>query len=96
MQRKYSYYGTELTLLLDEQTAAAYNRVCDEFHDAQMRYREETGSDWTPDLPLVMDFEPNDLAIWNAMAGVLEALNEINKFHPVDYGEITEGYLVPL
>lgn len=96
MQKMYSFYGTELTLLLDERTADAYNRVAAEFRAAQLRYKEKTGSDWTPNLPLELNVEKQDLETWNAMAGVLEALNEFNKFHPVDYGELTEGCLVPV
>lgn len=96
MQKTYSFYGTELTLLLDESTADAYNRVASEFRAAQFRHKDKYGVDWTPDMPLELNVEQQDLETWNAMAGVLEALNEFNKFHPVDYGEPTEDCLIPV
>ena len=83
-------------MLLDEETANAYNRVCAAFYQAQTDYEMANGAKWTPDRPLTLSVEKEDLEVWNSMAGVLEALNKFNQFHPVDYGQPTEDFLIPL
>ena len=96
MIKRYSCYGTKLELLLDERTADAYNRVTAAFFRAQEDYEKEKGVKWTPDKTLSIDCEPDDLQVWNHMEGVFRALNEFNQFFPVDYGQPTDDFLIPL
>ena len=78
MQSYYSFLGSPLHLLLEDQIADAYNRTTQAFFDAQKNHQKRTGSKWTPEQPLWMETNDEDKAAWKAVADVINLLIKIN------------------
>jgi hypothetical protein len=78
MQHTYSYHGSSLHLVLEDKIAEGYNRITDAFLAAQKLFKEEYGVNWTPDIPLEMVFEQEDMDSYNKVGRIINLLVEIN------------------
>ena len=78
MQHTYSYLGSPLHLVLEDEIAEGFNRITDAFLAAQKLFKEEYGVHWTPDLPLSMEFEQKDMEGYDKVGRVINLLAEIN------------------
>lgn len=97
MQHAYSWYGSRIHLVLEDDLAAAYNRRSDQFRQAQIDHKVRTGSEWNGRDPLRMvnDDEAHDA--WNKIASIINLLAEVNGGGiDVPEEECTSDYLVKL
>jgi hypothetical protein len=78
MQHFYSYLGSPLHLIFEENIADGYNRTIDAFMAAQKKFKEEYGIQWTPDLPLELHVADEDLASYHKVGEVINLLCKIN------------------
>lgn len=77
-QYTYSWMGSPLHLVLEEDLANAYNRAQEAFSEAQRRYKFRNGTEWTGLEPLLMNWTPEEQKAWNDIAGLINLLIEIN------------------
>lgn len=77
-QSYYSWCGTKLHFLLDDNLAAAYNRAYDKFEAAQQSHLETFGSPWNPRNYLLMNWSDEESHAWNKIARMINTLVEIN------------------
>lgn len=78
MQHTYSYFGSQLHLVLEDEIAEGFNRFHDAFMAAQIRFKEENGRPWTADDALMMEFRPEDKEAFDKVGRVIDLLVEIN------------------
>jgi hypothetical protein len=78
MQHAYSWLGSRIHLVLEEDVADAYNRHVEEFVNAQIRHEKLHGSKWTPDQPLMMNLSKKDFEVYDKLADILNQLIELN------------------
>jgi hypothetical protein len=78
MQHTYSLYGSPLHLILEEKVADGHNRVHLGFMEAQKKFKEEYGIQWTPELPIQINASHEDLKAYDDIAKLLNFLIEIN------------------
>lgn len=78
MQYTYSLYGSPLHLVLEEKVAEGYNRVHLGFIEAQKKFKQDYGIQWTPELPIEIDASPEDFKAYDDIAKLLNLLIEIN------------------
>ncbi len=97
MQSYYSWMGTPLHLILDDDYATLYNRASEKFFSAQLDFKARTGSDWTGHEPLESDWTKEEIAAYNKMGDLVNFMVEFNG-GPLDIGEdeITSDFLVKL
>lgn len=77
-QSYYSFYGSRLHLILEDEIAEAYNRVAAEFIEAQVRHEQIRGVKWNPDEPLLMKTNDKDQEAYKKVGDVIRLLCEIN------------------
>lgn len=79
MQSVYSWMGTPLHLVLEDDVATDYNRAQDAFIAAQERHLAIHGKRWDPITePLQIDWTPQEAKAWDDIARVVNLLVEIN------------------
>lgn len=78
MQYTYSLYGSPLHLILEEKVAEGYNRVHLSFIEAQKKFKEEYGVNWTPDLPIEIKASEEDMKAYDDIARLINLMVEIN------------------
>ena len=78
MQHTYSYLGSPLHLVLEDKIAEGYNRITDAFLTAQKLFKEQYGVNWTPDLPIELEFEKEDMVAYDNVGRIINLLVEIN------------------
>jgi len=78
MQHTYSYFGSPLHLVLEDEIAEGFNRFHDAFIAAQLKFKEEYGVRWTPDLPLYIITNDKDQEAYHNVGRVINLLAEIN------------------
>jgi hypothetical protein len=78
MQSYYSFYGSPLHLILEDEIATAYNRRAKQFYDAQKRHEETHGKKWDPSEPLLMEVDEEAQLAWDKVGSVINLLAEIN------------------
>lgn len=78
MQFVYSWMGSPLHLVLEEDIANGYNRFQEAFFQAQVNHKALNGSEWKPNEPLRIVFEYKDKAAWDAVGTLINLLIEIN------------------
>ena len=78
MQHVYSYLGSSLHLVLEDEIAEGFNRTHDAFMEAQFEYMERTHIQWTPDQPLKMRVTQEDMDSYHKVGRVINLLVEIN------------------
>ena len=74
MQSIWSFYGSKLHLVLDDEVAERYNRVSKAFAnvDAEALQKNPEGCFWLEGV------DNKDLEAWNAIADLINKLIEIN------------------
>lgn len=78
MQHTYSYLGSPLHLVLEDEIADGFNRFHKAFMVAQVTFKEEYGVNWTPDRPPSIRFNPKDKEAFDNVGRVINLLAEIN------------------
>jgi hypothetical protein len=78
MQHTYSFCGSPLHLVLEDKIAEGYNRFTDAFLAGQKKFKEENGTNWTPDQPLWLEFQPEDKEAYDKVGRIINLLAEIN------------------
>lgn len=78
MQHAYSYCGSRLHLVLEEDIAEGFNRFHDAFISAQLRHKEIHGRDWQSEEPLWMEFNEKDKHGFDEVGRIINLLAEIN------------------
>lgn len=77
-QSVYSYMGSPLHLVLEDELAEGFNRFVDAFIQAQEDHKERTGQKWEPNEPLLMDVQDGDHDAYDKVGRVINLLVEIN------------------
>lgn len=77
-QSFYSYMGSPLHLILEDEIAEGYNRFHDAFIEAQLYHKQRTGQKWTKDEPLWMNYREEDKVAFDNVGRVINLLVEIN------------------
>lgn len=77
-QSYYSFYGSPLHLILEDDLADGYNRAAKAFMDAQVAHKERTGTQWNPDEPLWILTNDEDQAAFAAVGRIITLLVEVN------------------
>lgn len=99
MQSAYSWMGSRIHLVLEDEVAEAYNRAQDKFGEAQKRHQKIHGHEWGyKHEALEIDWEPAEQKAFNDIASVINLLVEINGEGGLDIPEeeITSDYLIKL
>lgn len=97
MQSAYSFYGSRLHLILEDDVAEGYNRNAKAFYDAQINHKERTGTKWNPLEPLWMVTNDADQKAYDDVARLMNLLIEINGGSlEITEEEMTSDYLVKL
>jgi ATP/maltotriose-dependent transcriptional regulator MalT len=78
MQHTYSFCGSPLHLVLEDEIAEGYNRFHDAFIEGQMKFMEEHRVQWTPDQPLYIITTDKDQKAYHEVGRVINLLVEIN------------------
>ncbi len=97
MQSVYSWMGTRIHLVLEDDLATAYNRAQVAFFEAQNRYQRVHGSTWTGKEPLDFYWQEGDGDAYNKIASVINLLIEVNGGTlDIQEEETTSDYLIKL
>ena len=97
MQSYYSFYGSPLHLILEDEIADGYNRAAKAFYDAQKAHLERTGTRWDPSEPLWIETTDEDQAAYAAVGKIINLLIEVNGGGlQIPEEEMTDDYLVKL
>ena len=95
MQSSYSWMGTRIHLVLDDDFAANFNRAQDAFFEAQRHHKTVFGTPWEPTAPLMIDWTTKEQLAWNKLAELINLLIEMNGGTlNIQESEITSDYLV--
>lgn len=78
MHSTYTWMGSPIHVVLDDEIADAFNRAQAAFFAAQLDYKERTGSEWTGHEVLEMNWTPEEQRVWNAFGSVINALVDLN------------------
>lgn len=96
MQSTYSWMGSPLHLVLEDEFAEAYNQAMDAWFEAQENHKVRTGHEWDPvNEPILIDWTDDQRKAWDDFAKLMNLLIEINRGN-LDIPEevITSDYLV--
>lgn len=97
MQSVYSWMGSRIHLVIEDDVANAYNRAQDAFITAQANYMETTGTEWTGKESLWMNWTDEEQTAWNGVAAVINDLVKLNGGSlDIPEEETTTTYLVKL
>jgi hypothetical protein len=97
MQSAYSYYGSRLHLILEDEVADSFNRFQQAWFDAQTNHEATHGTRWDPSEPLLIDFEESDKLAWDNVGRIINLLIEVNGSGlELTEEEITDDFLVKL
>lgn len=97
MQSTYSFMGSQLHLILEDDVADAYNRMQQAWFDAQENHRETHGTHWDPKTPLWIEFADEDKVIWDKIGHIINLLVELNGGGiTMPEEEMTSDFLVKL
>jgi hypothetical protein len=78
-QSVYSYLGSPLHLILEDEIAEGFNRFHDAFIQAQKTHFETHGRKWDPVTePIFMVFTEEDQEAYDKVAQLINLLSEIN------------------
>ncbi len=97
MQSAYSWMGSRLHLVLEDDVADTWNQAQDAFFAAQKRHEAVHGTKWTGDEPLEIYWSNDSAEIWNKIADLINLLIEMNGGElDILEEEITSDYLIKL
>ena len=95
MQSVYSWMGTRIHLVLEDDFAANFNRAQNAFFEAQHYHKAVYGTPWEPLEPLMIDWTTKEQSAWNKLAELINLLIEMNGGSlNIQESEITSDYLV--
>jgi len=96
-QSAYSWMGSRVHLVLDDEVADSYNRAQRAFFEAQKHHMDIHGEPWNPTLPLMIHWTPQEEAAFNNMGKVINAMIELNGDGlDIPEDEITSDFLMKL
>lgn len=96
-QSAYSWMGTRIHLVLDDDVAALYNQAQDCFLEAQINHRKVHGSKWNPDQPLEIAAPKGAFEAWNQIASIINLISKVNGGTlDIPGSEVTSNYLIKL
>lgn len=95
-QSTYSWMGTRIHLVLEDEFAEAYNRAQDAFQNAQLDHKERTGQQWTGHEPIRIDWTDEESKAWDGFARIINLIIEVNGPLDIPESEVTSDYLVKL
>lgn len=97
-QSYYSWMGTRLHLLLEDDLAEAYNRAQVVYFEAQDRHLERTGLKWDPvSEPLLIHWTEEEQLAWDKLARIVNLLVEVNGGSlSIPEEEMSSDYLIKL
>lgn len=81
MQHAYSWNGTRIHLVVEDQIADAYNRAFDKFLQAQKDFRVLAGRAWSPadgNETLFITWDDDEMEAWNNVAAVINGIVKLN------------------
>ena len=96
MQSVYSFYGSPLHLVLEDEIAEGYNRVADAFLSAQEEHYAVNGTHWDPQTAIVLNLSDEDVKAYNAVGSVINLLCDINGGLDIPEDQCTSDKLVKL
>jgi hypothetical protein len=78
-QHVYSFLGSKLHLVLEDEVAESYNRAVDAFLDAQVEHEKTHGRKWDPvNEPLLMEINDRDKEVHNQIGDLINFMVKIN------------------
>jgi len=96
-QSTYSWCGSQLHLVLDDDLAANYNRAQSAFFEAQKLHMRKTGQQWTGVEPLFITWTEEEQAAYSNFAKLINTLIEVNGGSlAITEEEMTSDYLIKL
>jgi hypothetical protein len=78
MQHAYSFLGTPLHLILEDEIAEGYNQFVDAFLEAQSYFKQQNGRPWTPQEPIEMNLLEGSNDAYDKVGKIINLLAEIN------------------
>lgn len=78
MQHAYSFLGTPLHLILEDEIAEGYNRFVDAFLEAQSYFKQQNGRPWTYKEPIEMNLPEGSNDAYDKVGKIINLLSEIN------------------
>lgn len=97
MQSAYSWMGSRIHLVLEDEVADRYNRFQQAWFDAQTNHKKRTGAPWDPTTPLLIDFADEDKVAWDAIGSIINQLVALNGGGlDIPEEEMTSDFLVKL
>lgn len=97
MQSLYSWMGTRLHLILEDDFADKYNRAQKAFFEAQMTHVERTHQQWLGHETLLIPWTDEEWKAFDDMARIINLLCEVNGGSlDIKQEDITSDYLVKL
>ena len=97
MQSAYSWMGTRIHLVLEEEIADAYNRAQDAWYKAQDDHKIRTGARWDPHTePLLINWTDAEKKAYDDIGRIINLLAKVNGGLDIPEEEITDDYLVKL
>lgn len=78
MQNYYSFLGSPLVLILEDEIAEGYNRFVDAFIAGQIEFAKANGRKWSPEDSIFMDIQDGDQDAYDKVGRVINLLVEIN------------------
>lgn len=77
-QSVYSFLGSPLHLVLEDEIAERYNRFVDSFLEAQVEHEKRHGRKWDPNEPLRMKVQKGDNEAYSKVGRIINLLVEVN------------------
>ena len=97
MQSAYSWMGSRIHLVLEDDIAAAYNRAQDAWFAAQREHKETHGRPWDPIEPLFIHLTAAERKAYDDIGRIINLLVEVNGSGlDIPEEELTSDYLVKL
>lgn len=76
-QSVYSWMGSPLHLILEDDYAINFNRAQEAFFSAQLEFKAQTGQQWNGEK-LAIKWNDEELKAWNDMGRIINLLIEVN------------------
>lgn len=94
MHSTYTWMGTNVHLVLDDEIADIFNHAQAAFFAAQLDLKAETGSEWTGHETLRINWTDEEKRVWNGMGSVINAMVDLNGGSlPISQEDFTSDYL---
>ncbi len=96
-QKIYSWLGTKIQVPLPVELAENFNKFQKAFFDAQRKFMEENGRQWSHVEPLMIHSSREENEDWNKIGDLINYLVDLNG-GSINIGliDIKEDYLIPV